>query len=215
MHRALRPIGMLVVPFLVIAGAAAADEPEPEFEQVEVTLYAEWEGCGADALLYLTTLQPTSLNGCGTIGGAPLNTVNNATGSPALRTFPTQPGDGVPARLDGTEALTGEASVHSWTGGTGAGIGAVIVEATLHGMVGGRMVTFGVAEETFVATPAEDHVTVEFAFDLADHDKEILSGLTLDLNIYGAFADSGIVATGGLTFVNVPTLVEVEEEVEG
>jgi hypothetical protein len=82
-------------------------------------------------------------------------------------------------------------------------------------IVGGRMVTFGVAEETFVATPAEDHVTVEFAFDLADHDKEILSGLTLDLNIYGAFADSGIVATGGLTFVNVPTLVEVEEEVEG
>lgn len=209
MLRPLRFLALLIATLMVVAGGTVAGEPQ--YEQAEQTLYAEWVGCGAGAELFLTVVQPTTFNGCGTIGGAPLNTVNNVQGSPALRTFPTRTGDGVPVLLDATEQLTGEASVYSWTGATGAGVGAVIVEATVHGRVDNQTVTFGTAEETFVATPTEDHLTLDFAFDI---DEELnlgsLTSLTLDLNIWGAFADAGIVATGGLTSVTVPILIEVE-----
>jgi hypothetical protein len=195
---------------LALAGTAAIAEP-PEYEEKPVTFYLNWDDCGADSQTYLDT-RFGGLNGCGYIGGVPLNTPFAAIGDPITDSYSTLT-RGVPFLLDASKTIDGEIHVHSWTGATGAGIGAVFIDGVLTGIVDSRIVTLGTFEGEAIATPQDSSVSVAFSFEIADHlDRQTVTSLTLEVSTWGLYVDSGTQAAGGLSKLTVPTLVEIEPE---
>jgi hypothetical protein len=209
----LRRFVPLTIALALVAGTALADE-SPELVPDEQTFYLHWDGCGADSHTYLSILEPEGLNGCGFIGGIPLNTPFALLEEPIIENFTTE--DGIPVQLDGSGTIDGEVAIHSWTGITGAGAGVVVIEGELRGLAGGQFVTFGTFEDELVATPGDDYVAAEFSFDVPEElDEATLSSLSLDVSVWGVFIDSGVHATGGLSYLTVPTLVEAEGDEDG
>jgi hypothetical protein len=199
----------LTIALMFVAGTALAEGPElvPD----EQTFFLHWDECGADIHTYLSIQEPPpGGNGCGFIGGTPVNTPLVLLGEPLIDTYSAE--DGIPVKLDGSGEITGEVAVWSWTGVTGAGVGLVVIEGQLTGMANGQFQNFGTYEGEVLATPADDYVSVEFAFEVPDALNEAnLTSLSLDVNVWGAYADSGVHTAGGISSVTLPILVEAEE----
>lgn len=196
-------LAVVLAALVLTAGAAVADEPP--LVPAETTYYLAWQDCGSDSDTYLSQDVPP-LNYCGWLG-LPLNEVFHVLGDPWVDVYATQ--DPVALRLDADRRIKGEVHVHSATGATGAGIGQVVVEGQLSVRVDGRTVLLGSFDDSAMATPAQ--ATVAFPWDLeipaALHER-VATSLTLDLVVRGVNADSAVEASGGLSRLVVPTLVD-------
>jgi hypothetical protein len=195
---------------LVIGLTATGAFAEGELVAGDRAFYLRGEGCGAEEQLYLSTKQgPDGYDGCGTVGGLPINEVNHQRGVQAPKTFTSK--DGVPATLDATRDITGEIRAESWiaslTEAVG-GVGQVAVEVTIHGIdSAGQAVAIGSASESAMVTN-EAGTQLPFTIDIPDELNElVLSKLTIDVAIHGANFNQNNLGLEGDSHFTLPILV--------
>ena len=166
---------------MAVRGTSAFDAPIPAQE----TFYLRGSGCGATESFWLSTTTGTDeYDGCGTIGGLPINEVLYQTGG-APSTFSAQ--DGVPVMIDASRDVTGTIRAESWTGAGTPGVGQVVVEVSLTGSTDSGD-SFVLGSGTFEAVnAAKDGVQFPFTFNLADELQGAqLSDLTISVEVHGA-----------------------------
>ena len=178
-----------------VSGLASFGEPIAG----ERTFYLRGEGCGATEEFWLSVEQGTDgYDGCGIIGGLPLN---EAAGSAAG--FESR--DGVPLLLDASKNVTGQIRAESWTGDGTPGVGLISIDVTLSGT---KTTNQGVAigADTLESTnTGADGVNVPFTFDIPDNlDKVALKALTIEVLVRGANYNSSNLGLSGDSKFTVP-----------
>lgn len=154
--------------FLALAGVAASAavalaEDAPKSSATSKTLYLAQEGCGetAEAGRLEPKAQADSADGCGTIGGVPIDEVIYQADGPAYEDY-TSTSRMAPFLIDANKPVKGQIAAASWVG-EGVGVGAVDVDVHLIGKTAaGRSVDFGEATGTASVTPGTNVVFVPF-----------------------------------------------------
>lgn len=207
----------------VLATALLATSALADTEQSSTQLFLKQEGCGATAesgVLSTEAGVEDGADGCGVIGGLPLNeALHQVEDSATADDYSTRPADGVPLVLDAARDLEGVFAVQSWTGGVG-GVGEVVIELTLVGRttVDGKAksLVLGSGEFTESANPTATRVDVPFAFDLPEAQQGLtFTALTLSAVTRGANLNAGAQSLNGTSHFTVPTLVETVAEPAG
>lgn len=208
----MQRIRRFLLPLLAVSMIAGSSVDGSALTQDETQFYVHWVGCGSgESELFLDPQHPGSaVNGCGAVGGAPLNFVYETTGefNTIVREFPTR--GGTPLMLDADRPVTGEVRVHRWTG-TGSGVGQVQLEGILRARIDNKLVELGRFDGEQLAMPNERHV--RFPFEIAldgSHTGATAAQLKLDVIVRGVHMNSGVIVTEGLSYVTVPTLVPEE-----
>ena len=198
---------------LLAAGSASA-----ELQPSQTRLYLSAEGCGAtqEGGTLSTSINPNAgSDGCGIIGGLPLDEVLHQLEANTPMDFVTSAGDGVPAVLDVDEDATGVFATQSWTGGVGA-VGQVTVDLALIGTYldsAGKKRTMELGSGSFsvLGTPTSVVTSVPFSFDLPDAaaDKTFTS-LVLSAANHGLNVNGSAQSYNGTSYLDLPVLVEEE-----
>lgn len=186
---------------ITVTGTSSFGPAVPESR----TFYLRGSGCGATEAFWLSVESGTDeYDGCGTIGGLPVNEVIYQLGGGA-NTFSAQ--DGVPAILDASKDVTGTIRAESWTGDGTPGVGQVVVEVSLAGAdAEGNSVTIGT--DTLEATnTGADGVQLPFTFNIADAlDKVALTELALSVEVHGVNQNSSNLGLSGDSKFTLPVL---------
>lgn len=186
-------------------------------EEDETTFFLRQQGCGSTAEAGRLSVDSgtDSANGCGTIGGIPLDEALHTLGAGARsRDFTTE--NGVPLTLDASRDVTGVIATRTWTGFVG-GVGEVVLEVTLtgtHRKPDGKLATKALGGGTFrkAASPTAARVDVPISLDVpAELDGLEFTSLTLNLVTRGANVNAGAQSLNGTSKITLPTLVETED----
>ncbi|MGN6799119.1 MAG: hypothetical protein ACTHKS_13350 [Gaiellaceae bacterium] len=182
-------------PYLAVAGTAAFATPAAETTR----FFLRRDGCGtsSDNPHLSLTSGTDGGDGCGLI----LNAVVGLGGDVDQGAFVDFPAtDGMPLALDASRSISGTIDI------TGTGAGAVEVDVSLEGLVGGQGVPVGSTTTTTVLDPTVSDNPVAFTMQpdasLAGAD---LQGLDLRVHIHGPALDAGFIGLSGKSSVDVPS----------
>ena len=191
--------------YTAIAGTASFATPAAEATR----FYLRRDGCGtsSDNPHLSVTSGTDGGDGCGIV----LNSVVGLGGDVDQGAFVDFPAsDGMPLALDASRAVSGTIDI------TGTAVGAVEVDVSLEGLVGGDGVPVGTTTTTTVLDPTVSDNPVAFTIQpdasLAGKD---LQGLDLRVHIHGPALDAGFVGLSGKSSVDVPSFAaSVNQSVE-
>ncbi|MGB8651639.1 MAG: hypothetical protein WCD35_13380 [Mycobacteriales bacterium] len=164
--RPTRPALWLALAGLAASGSIAFAADAPRTTATSKTLFLSQDGCGSTAGpgRLETTPHSDSADGCGTIGGAPLQEVfaqDQADFGPLGDDYVSTK-KLVPFLLDASRKVTGQLAAASWFGG-GVGVGTVTFDVHLVATsTTGRRVDFGSTTVSGDVTPGQDPVEVPF-----------------------------------------------------
>ena len=181
--------------YLAIAGTASFATPAAETTR----FYLRRDGCGtANDNPHLSVTSGTDGgDGCGLI----LDSVVGLGGDVDKGAFVDFPAsDGMPLALDVSRSVTGTIDI------TGTAAGAVEVDVSLEGLIGGQGVPVGSTTTTTVLDPTVSDNPVAFTIQpdasLAGAD---LQGLDLRVHIHGPALDAGFIGLSGKSSVDMPS----------
>ena len=191
--------------YLALAGTASFATPAAGTTR----FYLRRDGCGtsSDNPHLSVTSGTDGGDGCGIV----LNSVVGLGGDVDQGAFVDFPAaDGMPLALDASRAVSGTIDI------TGTAGGAVEVDVSLEGLVGGDGVPVGTTTTTTVLDPSVSDNPVAFTIQpgasLAGKD---LQGLDLRVHIHGPALDAGFVGLSGKSSVDVPSFAaSVNQSVE-
>lgn len=192
-------------PYLALAGTASFATPTAGTTR----FYLRRDGCGtaSDNPHLSTTSGTDGGDGCGIV----LNSVVGLGGDVDQGAFVDFPAsDGMPLAFDASRTVSGTIDI------TGTAVGAVEVDVSLEGLVGGQGVPVGATTTTTVLDPtvSDNPVTFEIQPDasLAGAD---LQGLDLRVHIHGPALDAGFIGLSGKSSLDVPSFAaSVNQSVE-
>jgi len=198
---------------LLAAGSASA-----ELQPSQTRLYLSAEGCGAtqEGGTLSTSINPAAgSDGCGVIGGLPLDEVLHQLEANTPMDFVTGKEDGVPAVLDTAEDVTGVFALQSWTGGVGA-VGQVTVDLVLTGTYlddkgKSKFLELGSGSFSVLGSPASVVTSVPFSFELPTTAAgKTFTSITLSAANHGANVNGSAQSYNGTSYLDLPVLVEEE-----
>lgn len=187
-------------------------------EQSETQFFLRSNGCGATqeagrlSVVSGAPDQDTS-DGCGVIGGLPLEEVFFQVDGAPLFEYSFSTVDGMPLTVDAARDLTGTISTQSWTGVVG-GAGEVVVEVLVlasHLGADGKKTSVTMGEGTFraVVLPNDPVTEIPISFDVPDALQGVeLTAISLTYGVHGANVNGGAQSYNGTSVVTVPTLVD-------
>lgn len=195
---------------LALAGGASAAP-----EESETTFFLRADGCGEEqeAGRLSTEQGDDTSDGCGPIGGVPVDGVfYEAAGEPLTVTDYTTE-DGVPLVLDAARDVQGVFALQSWTGTPGAGELAVdlVLTAKRTDPVTGKSKQVTLGEGTFSTTVLPSTATVysiPFSFNVDNKLSGTLTSLTLTAAPHGLSLNANAQSYKGTSFVTIPTVVD-------
>ena len=199
----------LLAALFALAVLAPAAMANPVYDKIEDTFYLRGEGCGATENLYLDDRSAVDeYDGCGTIGGLPVNEAIGAEDS--LST--TKAYDLI---LDGDGQVEVVIRVESWVGDGFPGAGQSVVDVSLSAhpiATGGTFtppVTLG-SGTSEILVAGQDNATHTFTFDIPDTAHEThVSGFTLKVSVRGANVNVNNLGTSGDSYFTIDLLEEV------
>lgn len=187
----------------VLATGAVADTA---FTESAERIYLRGTGCGATEDLFLSDRAGVDeYDGCGAVGGLPVNEVTAAEDTLSTR-------DVDPVIVDATRDLEVVIRAESWFGDGIPGAGQSTVEFSLTGTQPGSFfpVQLGSGASTILVTAA-DNATHTVTVDIPDEAHEVeLSGMTLTLSVRGENVNVNNLGMSGDSFFTLPTLEVVE-----
>lgn len=160
--RLVRPALCLALAASAATGTLAFAADAPKTTATSTTLFLAQSGCGAEqeAGRLEPKAQVDSADGCGTIGGIPIDEL--AGGFPSDFTSSSSV---KPFKVDTAKKVTGQVSAQSWTG-TG-GIGSVDFDIALTATTtAGKTLSFGETTVTGSASPGTNIVSVPFTLNV-------------------------------------------------
>jgi len=208
---------LLVAALVVGTGASAANaathKPAKKHVLKPISMKFYMNGNAADGSCTEDPALSTKLDGggsegCGIIGGVPLEEVFYQAGSPDTTTYSTKKGDGMPLLVDVKRKITGQVGTESWTGVVG-GAGTVTVELEVDAITtSGQSVVISTQTLTKTLSPNGGAVTnlpwsASIPGSLAG--KTLLS-LSVSTTIHGTYIDQGAKHYDGDSYVVVPGL---------
>jgi hypothetical protein len=206
--RSTRPALALAVSGLVAGSSFAfAAAPATVTTQGSKTLYLSQVGCGTTAQdgTLETSAQTDTADGCGTIGGLPVNEVNYQIGG----TGDDYTSTGKLGTVMGSNAkkVTGEIAVGSWVGAPAGGVGNVDIDVTLVALTtAGKTIDFGATTATAKAGQTTPTVSVPFSLAVpAAANGATLKSFTLNVFVHGANLGMSAKKLSGSSFVIIPT----------
>jgi hypothetical protein len=164
-----RPALALALAGVAASSALAFAADAPKTTATSLSLFMAQEGCGAtaEAGRLETKPQGDSADGCGTIGGLPLDEVTHQdeedfgssgddyTSTPKL----------VPFMIDATKKVKGQVAAGSWLGNGTGGVGTVTWDIKLTvTTVSGKIIDFGSTTVSAAAAPGADEVVAPYQF---------------------------------------------------
>lgn len=168
--------------------------------------YLRANGCGADQ--EAGRLEPKAggdtSDGCGTIGGIPIDEVFARAESAIFDDYDTGKA-GIPVKLDSTRKVTGQISVRSWTVPTGAG--QVVVDLVLTARTtAGKTIDFGTVTVSKTVAGSPSVVSLPFTFNVPSSAKgATLSHITLSVAQHGANLGYSAKSLNGTSYLVMPT----------
>ncbi len=181
--------------YLALAGTASFATPNAGTTR----FYLRRDGCGTSSdNPHLSVTSGTDAgDGCGIV----LNSVVGVGGDVDQGAFVDFPAsDGLPLSLDSSRSVNGTIDI------TGTAVGAVEVDVSLEGLVGGQGVPVGDTTTTTVLDPTASDNPVAFTIQpdasLAGTD---LQGLDLRVHIHGPALDAGFVGLSGKSWFDLPS----------
>jgi hypothetical protein len=199
--------GLALLVLAVPSTGAFADE---QFTQEDRTFYLRGTGCGATEAFYLSTEFGTDdYDGCGIIGGLPVQEVIHQVDGPTPSVFAAE--DGVPLYIDGTKDVTGTIRAESWFGSPVPGVGQVIVDVALEGTkTNNQFLPLG-SDSVEVLNSGAVGTQVNFTIDIpATADKVKLKELTFMVEVHGVNWNSGNLGLSGDSRFTLPVLIPVD-----
>jgi hypothetical protein len=192
-------------PYLALAGTASFATPTAGTTR----FYLRRDGCGtaSDNPHLSTTSGTDGGDGCGIV----LDSVVGLGGDVDQGAFVDFPAsDGMPLAFDASRTVSGTIDI------TGTAVGAVEVDVSLEGLVGGQGVPVGATTTTTVLDPtvSDNPVTFEIQPDAALAGAD-LQGLDLRVHIHGPALDAGFIGLSGKSSLDVPSFAaSVNQSVE-
>ncbi len=209
-----RSLGLFTgLTMLFVALASTSAFAEDELVASESAFFLRGTGCGATQNFWLSsTSGEDEYDGCGVIGGLPVQEVIHQVDGPSPDTFQAQ--DGVPVILDASRDVTGQIRAESWFGDAVPGVGQIKVDVELSGSTSkGQFVVIG-SHSSEVLNTGAGGTNVPFTIDVPDlSDKVQLSDLTFTVEIHGVNWNSGNLGLSGDSRFTLPTYVVQEVEV--
>jgi len=160
--RLVRPAVALALAGLTASAGVSLAADAPKSSSRSKTLYLSQEGCGTTAQPGRLELKPLadSADGCGTIGGLPMEEVF-AQGGAASGDDYTSTKKLVPFVLEGSKKVTGQVAAMSWVGAGGAG--EVVWDVSLRGTtLAGKSVVIGSTTASTTVAGADEVVLAPF-----------------------------------------------------
>lgn len=187
---------------------------KPKPVAVDVNYYMRRADCGGDddAISLSVVDGPDGGSGCGSaFAGAPNELFIQGGDSPSSYVWPAI--DGIPLTLNTAKDITGEITVHSFSGAptlpappyTSAGQATLVVNLT--GTTGGESKVIGTASNSYLVTPDKGTYTTEFKMtpDKA-LEKAVFTELQLETYVRGTTALHGFFELDDpASFITVPT----------
>ena len=169
--RAVRPIVALALAGLAASGSLAFAADAPKTTATSRTLFMAQEGCGttAEAGRLEIKAQADGADGCGTVGGLPLNEVfaQDEADFGSIADDYTSTAKLVPFMIDGTKKVTGQVAAQSWVGAGAGGLGTVTWDVHMAGTTAaGKVVDFGTTTVSAPAAPGTDEVVAPFTLSI-------------------------------------------------
>jgi hypothetical protein len=167
--RAGRPALALALVGLAASGSFAFGADAPKSTATSRTLFMAQEGCGTTAEPGRLELkaQADGADGCGTVGGLPLDEAFHQLGDDSAATDYTSTSKLPPFVIDTTKKIKGQVAAGSWVGNGAGGVGTVEWDVSLTGTTtNGKLIDFGTQTVSAAASPGEDLVTAPFTFSV-------------------------------------------------
>lgn len=183
------------------AGLLLAPSATAEVEPSDTRLFLSADGCGAEqgaGTLSVEQVEGTS-DGCGTIGGLPLNEAVGAT----PETYST--GEEYKPITVSAGKVVGQVAADSWVGVVG-GVGTVEVDVAMSGLTADDE-TVDLGSTTVSAPASPTTATVKIPFELAvpaDADGAQVVAWSLSVALHGANVNANAQALDGDVFVKLP-----------
>jgi len=205
MH-ALRPALALAFAGLAASGALAYAVDAPRNSATSKTLYLAQEGCGETAQPGRLELKPQSdsADGCGTIGGLPVDEAFYQLIGPSYEDF-TSTSKLAPVVLDHSKKVTGQVTGGSWIG-FGVGAGDVAFDVHLVGRTkDGRSVDFGETSVSTTHSPGAELAHVPFTLTIPSSAKgKTFTRFVLSVAMHGANVGMSSKQFSGESYVTLP-----------
>ncbi len=150
---------------LTLSATVALADDAPRTTATSKSLFMAQEGCGSTAEPGRLEPKPQadSADGCGTIGGLPLNEVAHQDEEdlgPTAEDY-TSTSKLVPFVVDASKKVKGQVAAESWFGA--GGVGSVTWDVSLRGTTAaGKIVDFGTTTVSADAAPGENDVFAPF-----------------------------------------------------
>lgn len=204
MTRTRRTLAALAMAAVAVAATPASTEYQPTV----TSLYAHRNQCVDSGDFMWMNENPSDGqdegSGCGYLLASGFEVLEAAGQDVPGNEFTTFDVD--PAIIDGTRDLEGEIGYSTDLGG-----GQVETYVKITARIDGKTVTLGEDTITTIVTPNQFDYAVPFSFDLDD---ELTGGEVTQVTLYfettGVIFRADFVRTQGATFLDVPTLEEVE-----
>ncbi len=208
---------------LLAAGTTPAYEPTTE----NLFTHNPNAGC-ADRSGHVLIREQLAGSNCGYIYGAPIGQIEEETESGVFenaREYTTTEGELF--RLDGSRDIEGVVVVASREsfcaspapvpcvphGGQGSGLGEIVVDLKVTGVLAGDQFAFrtlGTTTVSGVVLPGQTKIELPYTIAIpSDFDGAEFGSLTFSVDVKGWHVNSGYANASGATTVNVPTLTEV------
>jgi hypothetical protein len=205
--RAVRPALALALVGIAASSAFAFAADAPKSTATSRTLFMAQEGCGTTAEAGRLELKPQAdgADGCGTIGGLPIDEVFHQLGADSANEF-TSTSKLPPFVMDTAKKVTGQVAAGSWIGNGAGGLGSVDWDVTLLGTTtNGKSIDFGSVTVSTTAAPGSDIVRAPFSFSVP----KSASGLTFkrfiaSVAIRGMNVGMSAQALSGETYIVFP-----------
>lgn len=189
-------------------GASAATAPKSS--PTSTTLFLRQDGCGTTqgAGRLETTAGGDSSNGCGTIGGLPIEEVFYQAGAGTSTAF-TSVAKGFPLVLDAARPITGQVTSRAWVGRGTGGVGNCAWDISLIGSTtAGKTIDFGSTKVTTAAAPTQGYCQNSWSLAVpAAANGVAISRLTLSLDSHGANIGMSAQGLNGDSYLVLPTKV--------
>jgi hypothetical protein len=198
--------GAAVVGSVALIGHANAAAP------LTTKLFLRQEGCGTtqESGRLETKAGPDGSDGCGTIGGVPLNEIDHTADLGLFAVpneFVTNKKSGLPAKLDTARKVTGVVAATVYWGDLPGGVGKVSFDLALIGRsVSGKTIDFGTQTVTADASATSAITSVPFTFAMPSSAKgQTLSKLTFSVVQRGANFNQQARSLNGTSYLVIPT----------
>ena len=180
----------------------------------ETTFFLRKDGCGATEEAGRLSVESgkDGSDGCGFIGGPPLDEAFYLADGTTLSVYDFTTVDGVPLTLDASRDVSGVLATRSWTGTGGAG--EVVMDVALFATrigTNGRPQSVPIGSGTFSTTalPTSTVYKVPFTLDVPDTLAGVeVTSLSLSVAPRGLNWNAGAQSYSGTSLMTVPTIVD-------